>query len=632
MGPISVRFFMRSESVTGSKSRIAILQIAWLVSLPLLGMVGAQLVDTSNNNTIILALYPSIALTVLVIAIRGERIHPYVKLIALFSISLAWLYSESLSSGRIISADMLFEKYTANMVLEAQHWDQTGFPHIYNSMLSVTVLPAMTSVVLGITVDSLFMWLYPALLSLVPPILFLCFRHQFGDTFSFLAVFFFVSLSIYVGAIQGAARMIIAYVLFAAFILAIFRKSLTPQIILVELLLLFGIVTAHYMTALFFIATLVLMFLIYELFNHIRRHNPLVRLKVLEPTSLVSGAFVVLAVTIFVSWAIYISNSVVAENIVGRIYEVYRTLTGESLTEEYKALNLLQLLGIESMPSVMYEVWRGFIWFTQLLVVIGLFYAVIRHLRRPSAWPSNFLIFSGIGALVLLGLGMVMPSLSFSPTRIYHAALFYLAPFCILGWIVLVKFVRSLLKRSEFSTGSEHRCLTLMTIVILVPYFLLNTGFIFEITKDIPSSVALSRHRIESLHPEDSWGEKYAGALIYAQDAAASEWAGDYFGPKSLVYADHLELFKRSSLVGYGGIAPGPDSIQELKPTSEFTDFSYVFLRRFNVEQGYFTQEHPEFRAYTITGYYLYEVAPMFKDMNLIYSNGSNLIYANKMR
>jgi len=207
---------------------------------------------------------------------------------------------------------------------------------------------------------------------------------------------------------------------------------------------------------------------------------------------------------------------------------------------------------------------------TQALLVVG-FAQLIR--KRKNLKPE-YLSFCA-GSFTILGLCLGIPGFSamLNASRFYHIALLIVAPAVILGGLLLFRNYK------------------VLTLAVLIPYFLVSSGFMFEATKmtqterlDVPFSTALSYQRLD------------IGTVYSDNDIRVADWAWEH---RLLpIYADlngELLLEERYGLEGWGkGLNYLPFiaepskmstptkiiiSIPQFEPPP---DKSYIFLRERN--------------------------------------------------
>jgi len=163
-----------------------------------------------------------------------------------------------------------------------------------------------------------------------------------------------------------------------------------------------------------------------------------------------------------------------------------------------------------------------------------------------------------------------------------------LSPLCIVGAEALGRWVVRICKSASMWLGTKRARISirgnepilvevnlvhrLLVLVVLIPYFLFNTGFIFEVTKweytprEVPTSIALSSYRLD-------------GAYYNWQEGAGMEWLSKVIDNRSKVYADEYgKLILEDRL--YGRVEGFPGDVQATPYDT------YIYLRSWNVERN----------------------------------------------
>ena len=196
------------------------------------------------------------------------------------------------------------------------------------------------------------------------------------------------------------------------------------------------------------------------------------------------------------------------------------------------------------------KVFRVFQYLTQLAIVAGLVF-LIKDRKRYSA---EYLSFCG-AAILLLGACMFVPYFAaiINATRFYHLALFLLAPLFVLGGKAIFRNYK------------------LLTLCLIIPYFLFTSGLVFEATQqtdistvNMPYSIILSNHRVDMV------------GVFTKNDMAVRDWAIDN-NIGAITYADtHSQLLlweKEWSLW---------KDLRVALRTGEFKTGDYIFLSERN--------------------------------------------------
>ena len=170
-----------------------ILQTLPLITIPVLAVFGALL----KNSLILYMLIVTIAITILVSIffrkIVSAKLFPMILLVISFSL----LIQNQALSKYLIGWDVFGEFHVFRLTNENSLWNATVSLQdrelqMYNSMLSVTILPTIYSKMLNIPGEWIFKVLYPFLTSLIPVIMYQTYHRKFGKSIAFLAASYFI--------------------------------------------------------------------------------------------------------------------------------------------------------------------------------------------------------------------------------------------------------------------------------------------------------------------------------------------------------------------------------------------------------------------------------------------------------
>jgi len=261
------------------------------------------------------------------------------------------------------------------------------------------------------------------------------------------------------------------------------------------------------------------------------------------------------------AWYIYTSGAVVFNSFLSFTGYVYNQLGG-FFNPASRGQAVLTGLGLAQSPSLLNTISRGFAYLTEIFIVIGVV-ALVRKKTR-FAFERDYTVFSLV-AVAFLVLITIVPGLAntLSLTRFYHILLMFLAPFCIIGIWAFVQFIQ---KR-------EHKLLvSLLADIILLPYFLFQTNFVYEVAGADSWSMPLSGYRMDPLrfYGEDGYIDSYS---VYG-----AQWLSRNVRPEWNIVADS-GLF--TSLTAYGlvyrGYVSGLNNYTALR-SGQFVYLSYISI------------------------------------------------------
>jgi uncharacterized membrane protein len=201
---------------------------------------------------------------------------------------------------------------------------------------------------------------------------------------------------------------------------------------------------------------------------------------------------------------------------------------------------------------------------TEILIIVGFIGLVLK--RTKIHFDRDFFMISSASIALLVAL-IAVPGLAntLNMNRFYHILLFFLAPLSIIGAEVIANLLSK--RRKEMVT-------IFLLLSILVPYFLFQTGFVYEATKNESWSLSLSSARATP------YRLYYDLGYVNGKDVFGAEWIHQNMDLQSLhLYADEVSIV--DDLQMYGSIyAP---SISEFTNITQVSGYGTVYLSSMNV-------------------------------------------------
>lgn len=399
----------------------------------------------------------------------------------IFLVSLGLLYHTTLKSDYLIGTDVHSEYFYASKALTS--WD-TQYPHEYNgSALIGLVLPLLARV--GIPLEVSFKAVLPCIFSFVPVLSYLLFRRHFSTTASFSAVLLIIFTPTFLLEVPGIGKQMVGGVFLSIVLYLLVSKS-RIRFFLIPICVVLATIF-HYsigILSLAFVASNVVFIPIFELIS---------RKKVSLNSIYLLGGLLLAGAASF--W--YLSNiaSGVILDAFNWILKFRLDPTSNPVIVEGAASFASPSRFLERQePLIQAALGLGFLerdyiakafwtlqYIIQILLVVGIGYLF----SRIKTWSEGFCALAA-SAVILLGLTVFYPMFSaiLNSTRFYHICLLVLAPCFVLG-------VRLVFRKE------------IVSVIILILYFLFTSGTVFEATKrescsslDIPYSYTLSAHRV----------------------------------------------------------------------------------------------------------------------------------------
>jgi uncharacterized membrane protein len=505
-----------------------------LALIPALSAVGAYYVDATGNNIILLVTILAIAglFAVGVLTNRSPKIYAF----AIVMIALALLLHVSLISNYILpyGGDSPVEMYVFDNTQLTSHWNSTftflsdeGYGR-YNAMLSITVLPTVYSNMLGIDPTWVFKIIYPLIFALVPVGLYWLWQPYIGKKLAFIAAFLFMAQSTFFTEMLALNRQMIGELFFVLLLLTLLNKNVKREGKFVAFAILsFGLIFSHYALAEIFL------FLILAAWatSAVYLKRPSFNLQL----SMIIFFFVAMFV-----WYIYTSGAVVFQSFMTFTGYISAQL-GDFFNPASRGVTVLAGLGLTESPSLLNTVSRGFAYLTEIFIVLGVIALFTKKI--PFRFERDYIVFSVLTVAFLVMLTLI-PGLAnaLSMTRFYHILLMILAPFCVVGMWITAGYL------SKHKQQMQQVVFVVLVIGILVPYFLFQTNFIYEVAGAKSWSVPLSGYRMDPLQLYGYYG------YIETWSVHGAEWVSKYVPYEYNLVADNA-LF--TALPAYGHIYRG---------------------------------------------------------------------------
>jgi len=631
-------FVKHDHTITEKISSSPILVI---VLIPLMSIFGVLLVNSYGTNIILLLLLVTIPLIV-TLAVFGRFIPTRLYPLVIIAIAVALLYHFSLISQYVVGWDMHLEYYFYRMVETKSIWNP-AIPDSYNSALSVVMLPVVYSQVMNMDGNWIFKIIYPFIYSLVPLGLFEVYRRQTNAKIAFLSVFFFMSLYTFFNEMPSLARQETAVFFIVLLMLLMLDKKMQPRKrALLSLFFSASLVISHYGVSYLYMLYLVIAWIFwYALGNStatrfwrslraslegiVGTRRPesqnnttksdfrivTMRKKTITATS---------AIFLFIfalTWYIYVSSSAPFESVVSIGSRIYNGIVSEFFVAWARDPLILRAFGIGS-GIIQRQNFRIVQYVTQFFIIVGVIRFVMRYKETRFDWEYGAMTLT---STVIIAMSVVLPyfASSLNMSRIYHFTLIFLAPFCVLGGeTIFTEFLN--LSKSRLSQKNKETCVTLLISIVLITYFLFNTGFFYEVTGDIPSSVSLSMERMK-ISDETEVKVWFQSMIVSQQDVLSATWLSKTRNATFKVYADFIS--GHHVLRSYGLISK--NKIYMLSNNIEIDEMTYIYLSHLNIIDGVMTG--PE--SYT-EPWKADDVSPLLEQRNKVYSNGFSEIYCEE--
>ncbi len=599
-----------------------------LCLLPLLAVLATQMVNLYQNNIVLILLIFLIGLTAFLIAI-GKIIPRSLYPFAVFSIGLSLLFYRSLISQYISGSDIHEEYYFANLVNVTGVWD-TKSPLILVNMLSITMLAPIFSLISSIDITWVFKVVYP-ILFLAPLGIYQISARQTNDRVAFLSSFFFMSVSYFFTAIPVVARQQIATIFVILLTLLITEKRIdeTNRSIL---FCVFGaaLVVSHYGLSFIYIFYIIFAWLILQIIDtskkpqgHFTKSIQFERY--FGSSRLITSTRLLFFVVIALFWYMSTSSGTVFERYVHIGQNIIADFSSSFLNPE-SSQGLTALL-THPKPGILHTLNAVVNYGNQIFIIIGLAFVILK--RKEWAFNQEYVVFAALSLIVIFS-GVFIPFLTLrvDMQRLYHIALIFLAPICVIGGLEIFSWIGRSLKNISFliniRINSKANAVSLLGIYFVI-FFLFETGVIWQLTERYLGSVSLSQENIKLLGNSQQKSYFYS-SVTPEQDVQSAKWLVTNMFPGNGIYATYNDA-QVHPLTSYGMTLFS--SVSALSPTIDvLPDNSYVYLQYLNVVENIGTTfNSSSLSGMTIRVFKISDISHLFAIKDKIYSNGGSEIY-----
>jgi uncharacterized membrane protein len=539
--------------------------------IPVICIAGACIVNFYDNNLLLMLLIIVISAVIFFIAVKRKNmagLYPF----AIFIISFSLLFHSSLISSYINGWDIHIEYNLANNVLINSWWNHDIFSPV-NSMLSIVMLAPIYSVMLNLDLTWVFKIVYPLIFSFVPVCLYVVFQKQTTELVATLSCIFFVSLFTFYTEMLALARQQIAELFFVLLILLIIRKEMEPvKRMALASIFTASLVVSHYGISYIYILLIVAVWLAGTL-RRVLRDLMGKPGDDGEKGNMVNAIYIVLTVVFVLAWYAYTSHSSNLINLISVcsviINNAFVDILNPATSQGLSLMFSKDFTFVHSMAKYLHLI-------SQAFIVLGLVVCTLKLSR--SKFDSQYLIISFI-SLGLCISGVVLPffASSLNATRLYQISLIILAPFCIIGLKHAVEPINRLINLLT-RTKLASRFNVILSLFLIV-FLLLNTGFIYELLNDAPTSVSLSQENIRSYGNVNSKAEiLYNDLNTFDQDVNSVTWCNSMLALE--LHELYTDLNTQHPCISYGKMYPSiiTKNVSAIDPGS-YLLFGYPSVR-----------------------------------------------------
>jgi uncharacterized membrane protein len=645
----------------------------FLLLLPFISVLGTYLVNYYDSNVLLMILILLIAVLTILIGFN-KFIPPKMYPFAIFIFAISLLLHRSLVADYLWGTDIQLEYYFSNLVLNNGIWSWS-VTHPYNGILSTNMVAPIYSIFCNIDIRWIFKTIYQFFYALVPLALYALFKKQTNSKIAFFACFFFIALSTFYSEMPALARQEIAELFLVIILLLYFNSTINKmKFSFLFILFIFSLITSHYALSYIYMfifgLTWLLLYIIKEYpswkkyfskgsqvsslksspsnrinlsnrinsskivslsqrINLFKKINP----KLFKGETQVSFGHVLLFVIFTVAWYMYIASSSSFDQVVRIGGQISRNIFTEFL-DPSSSQGLFILTSQSS--TLLYSLSKYLLILAQIFILIGLFSIIFS--QKKTKFHRDYLYFSLINLVLLISL-IIIPlfASSLNTTRLYHISLIFLAPYCIIGGIILLKKVNKYLYKYKGSLpkfnipflkfeihNKVENPFKIMSIFLVV-IFLFSSGFTYELVKDHPNSGSLSQKWIKDFGNDK---EKIAFFSGYTPEGnvMSAKWLSSHHNTSSFlsIYAGSTDAPHVSSQMN---ISYNRFQVKDLSNLTADYNNSYIYIGYMGVKYGIISSWESVYIQKTLF-INLSQIKSRFNKTDKIYDNGNSVIYS----
>lgn len=586
-----------------------ILPYIYLITILVLGILSSLIIRYFQNAIISGIYLLAIAISIYLVLSNKLLSNRYYSLL-LYSIAVSVILSRTLTSPYLFGSDIHYELYFSQLVKLNSCWNPNISDSPVNSMLSTVIIPPVYSILLNIDIITIYKVIYPIIFALLPVGLYEFYRKESNDKDAFFSSFLFISFYSFFTTMSWLPRQQLAEFALVSFMLSMMICEIS-QINKSFLLILFLslLIVSHYGTTYIFILYILLALLIIKVIR--------IDARALTPTIAFFG------VASAIAWYIYVTNSSSFNALLSNIVRIYSAISSDIISSNTIDPEISKALGSDASDRPFFHM-LGVYWqiVSQVFIGVGFIYTMLSS--KKIGFKNKYLVFSTI-SMVLIVLCIVVPYLatSLNMNRIYPITLIFLSPCCIIGMgaiskVIYMKSIPKMPIKNSMSylynfTKNNSRIKYYLILLFFIPYFLFNTGLIFELTEHPENFI-----RFKSWNGNDHIGSQFnwsyfISSPIPEEDVYSCMWLSNYAN-SSMIYTDS---WRQCEPVGYGSISPNHVNMF----SSVLPKNGIIFLGYQNIIDNILIVPDP--RIVHKDGLYnLNELNSQIEKKSLIYNNG----------
>jgi len=562
------------------------------ILFPALSIFGMHIMNTTDNNTILMFLLFLIPAYVAFVCFSNQKFPKRLYPVVIFLISISLLLLMALRSNHVIGSDTHTEYYLYQTTLDNLCWRVFVLCNVLDACLAISILPTIYQSILNVDAEFLFKILYSLLFSISPLVIYILSKRYVGELYGFLTSCFFMSLHNFL-LTPLHARTNTAILFFALAMMVLF----IDKIDLLKKMILFIIFTAscmvsHYSTTYLFFCILLGTFIGVEMLS-----------KKYTVKKVVSLTIMILFFAFIFFWYSQVTEAAFNSGV--RFIETTFTNLNKFFVEEMRSSSTHAVLGEGIIQKgIPHKIEFVLTWLTFAFIGIGIITLIRRckemsfpelNFKKTDFLREKFEVGYFVAALVCSGLlvavvALPFVSIGYGMDRAHLLGIVILSVFFVIGGMMI--------------SGHLKVRAYLIILLVLIPYFLCVTGVMYNIF-GVPREITLN-----------SEGEQYDRMYVHDQERCCAKWLKSNTDEKAKLYSDFFGTARLKSQ----GLIRSPMYAKTFIEEGGHIREGYFYLRYTGVVDSKLLEWGGEWHNIT-------EYEGMFEGACKIYANDGSEVY-----
>jgi uncharacterized membrane protein len=629
------------------------------IFFPVLSIYGMHLMNTTDNNIILMSLYLLIPAYIIFVCFFNQKFPKRLYPVVIFLISISLLLLFMLRFPHIHGRDVHTEYYLFQTTLNNLHWSR-ALHGTLDACLSISLLPTIYQSIMNVNAQEyLFKGVCVSICSFSPLAIYIMSKRYIDESYAFLACFFFISQAVFLTAAANT-RTIIAIFFAALAVMVFFNDKIDPfKRRFLFIIFILSVVVSHYSTAYILFFIILFTWFAGAIFAKKLSFDKKITLTVV----LIFFAFIFF-------WYSQITEVPFKSGI--RYFESTFLALNDFFVEELRDPGYKQLVGQGLKYGIVSRMNFFVAWGAVILIGIGVLTMLKRYkemiaisninVKKPDFLKTKFeveFLTMALACAGILALTVALPYVStgYGSDRLYSLVIIILSVCFVIGGMTLSHFLskertcakkvyenifsqgfckakklfgKVFLSKKRFVLKEKQKSLIrnfsfikkqkegrkdeiwkgekntsnvrayLIILLILIPYFLMVTGATHQIA-GIPASIILN-----------SEGKKYEWEYLHDQECSSAKWLKNCAEKNNKIYVtDRLGMRK---LASHGGKPEGSTDTQSFSNHAKISGYLYL---------SYNNVVNDRFRGATNRS----DHADMFVGKEMIYDNGGSEVW-----